>query len=68
MVLARFEFKPEYADQFIQSKSKDQTVVEIMFESVESMIATTREFEKYLIDCTAIVNNKILSLSSYKKL
>ncbi len=66
MIVARFEFKPEHADSFIENGAAGQNVTEVMFESVESLIATMKEFETYLLDCTAIVNGKVLALSSFK--
>lgn len=60
MIVARFEFKPEHAHQFIQDEG--QNVVEVMFESVYAMIQATREFEDFLVDCTAIVDGKVISL------
>jgi len=62
MIVARFEFKPEHAHQFIQDEG--QNVVEVMFESVYALIAATQEFEDFLTDCTAIVDGKVLSLSA----
>lgn len=66
MIVARFEFKPEHADSFIENAAAGQTVTEVMFESVQSLIDTTKEFENYLLDCTAIVGDKIVALSSFK--
>lgn len=66
MIVARFEFKPEHAASFVADAHKGQNVVEVMFESVQSMIATMKEFEDYLVDCLAIVNGQVLSLSSFK--
>lgn len=60
MIVARFEFKPEHAHSFIQDEG--QSVVEVMFESVYALIAATKEFEDYLIDCTALVDGKVVSL------
>lgn len=60
MIVARFEFKPEHAHQFIQDEG--QNVIEVMFESVYAMIRATQEFEDYLTDCTAIVDGKVVSL------
>lgn len=60
MIVARFEFKPEHAHHFIQDEG--QNVIEIMFESVYAMIATTQQFENYLTDCTAIVDGEVVSL------
>ena len=66
MIVARFEFKPEHASCFIINGSSKRNVTEVMFESVESLIETMKEFEDYLVDCLAIVNGKVLSLSSFK--
>ena len=66
MIVARFEFKPEHASSFVIGGSADRNVAEVMFESVESLIETMKEFEEYLVDCLAIVNGKVLSLSSFK--
>lgn len=66
MIIARFEFKPEHASSFVINGSVDRNVTEVMFESVESLIETMKEFEDYLIDCLAIVNGKVLTLSSFK--
>lgn len=65
MVIARFEFKPEYAADFIQDAGNGQNVVEVTFDSPQEMIATMREFEDYLIDCIAIVGGKVMALSSF---
>lgn len=62
MILARFEFKPEHAHSFIQEEG--QSVIEVVFESIYALIAATKEFENYLIDCTALVDGKVVSLSS----
>lgn len=65
MIFARFEFKPEEAHRFIDSDT-GQTVVESTFDSVEELIETARAFEDCLIDCIALVNGKMLCLSSFK--
>jgi hypothetical protein len=65
MIVARFEFKPEYAADFIQDAETGQNVVEVAFDSPQEMIATMREFEDYLIDCIAIVGGKVMALSSF---
>ena len=66
MIVARFEFKPEHADSFIENAAAGQTVTEVIFESVEGLIDATREFENCLLDCTAIVGDKVVALSSFK--
>ena len=66
MIVARFEFKPEHAPSFIQDGASGQSVLEMTFESVESLIEATKEFERALVDCTAMINGKIILLSSFK--
>lgn len=65
MILARFEFKPEEAHRFIESPDSTQNVIEQVFHDVDDLIETTRAFEKYLVDCTAMVNGRMLCLSSF---
>lgn len=65
MIIARFEFKPEHAADFIQDAENGQNVVEVAFDSPQEMINTMREFEEYLIDCVAIVGDKVMALSSF---
>lgn len=64
MVLARIEFKPEYANDFIEGGT--QTVIEQKFESVDALIEVLREFEPFIKDCTAVVNGRMLQLSEFK--
>lgn len=65
VVLARFEFKPEEAHRFIDSSDSNQTIIEQVFLDVDDLIETARAFEPFLLDCTALVNGKMLSLSSF---
>jgi hypothetical protein len=65
VILARFEFKPEEAHRFIDSPNSSQNVIEQVFDDVDELIETTRAFEKSLVDCTAIVNGRMLCLSSF---
>jgi len=65
MVIARFEFKPEHAASFIEGAAQGQNVIEVAFDSAVELVQTMREFEEYLIDCTAIVNGKVMALSSF---
>lgn len=60
MIVARFEFLPEFADQF--SWSAGQTVVEILFDDVFDLIQTCQEHEHAIADCTAIVEGHIINL------
>jgi hypothetical protein len=60
MVTARIEFKSGYGKDFCPGTNQD--VIEMRFESVESLIETLREFEQYIYNCTAQVNGKIIDL------
>lgn len=63
MIIARFQFKPEHAHLFVENEG--QSVIEMIFESVPALIATCREFEEYLLDCSALVDGKMIVLSSF---
>lgn len=65
VILARFEFKPEEAHRFIDSPDASQNIIEQVFDDVDDLIEVTRAFEKYLVDCTAMVNGRMLCLSSF---
>lgn len=65
VILARFEFKPEEAHRFIDSPDSNQNIIEQVFHDVDELIEVTKAFEKYLVDCTAMVNGKMLCLSSF---
>lgn len=64
MIIARFEFKPEYAHQFIEKGVHGQNVIEIAFEDVPSLILASQEFESVLLNCTAMIDGKIIDLRS----
>lgn len=65
VILARFEFKPEEAHKFIDSPGSNQNIIEQVFDDVDDLIEVTKAFEKYLVDCTAMVNGRMLCLSSF---
>lgn len=66
MVLARIEFKQQHATKFIDSSDGVQTVIEQTFDSVDELIEVLREFEPFIKDCTAVINGKMIQLSSFK--
>lgn len=66
MVHARFQFKPEYAKDFIDSPSDSQTIIEQVFSSPEELIETMSSLEPYLEDCLANVDGRILQLAAFK--
>lgn len=63
MVVARFEFKPEHADQFCWRAG--QTVTEVLFDSISELIDFCQEVEDALLDCTVFTGNDIISLKSF---
>ena len=60
-VIARFEFKADRAAEFSPEGS---LFVEQRYDSVEELIADCEEFNEAIVDVTAIVNGRIVSLSS----
>jgi uncharacterized protein YacL len=60
MPVARIRFTPDSASYFCYGKS--QQVVEMKFESVEELIRTVREMERDILDCTAIIDGKVIDL------
>ncbi len=60
-VIARFEFQADRAAEF----SPEGTVfVEQRYNDVDELIADCNEFNDAIVDVTAIVNGRIISLSS----
>jgi hypothetical protein len=66
MILARFEFKPEYAADFIASKDGKQTIIQREYDDVQDLIEDIKSFEYAIKDCLAVVDGKMLLLSSFK--
>lgn len=63
MVIARFQFKPDAADQFCWARG--QEIVEMAFEEPEHVIQFCTEIEDALVDCTVQVGDKLLVLSHF---
>lgn len=63
MIIARFQFKPGAADQFCWLAS--QEIVEMAFDSTAELVELCKEIEDLLVDCTALVGDKILVLSGF---
>jgi hypothetical protein len=63
MVLARFQFKPDHADQFCWRAG--QTVTEMTFDSVIELIEFCQEVEDALEDCTVFTGSDIITLKSF---
>lgn len=62
MIIARFHFKPEFADEFIYKGKEGQTVIEMDFEDVHELIRTCEEFKDYMLNCTVAIDGKIVDL------
>lgn len=59
-VIARFQFQPERADEFCE---EGRTFAELRYTCVEDLIADCEEFGDAVVDCTALVNGKVITLS-----
>lgn len=66
MIIARIHFKPEFASRFIDSRDGSQSIIEQIFSGPEELIETIKEFEPYILDCTTVINGRMLSLSCFK--
>ncbi|MFZ9341988.1 MAG: hypothetical protein ACO24P_00105 [Candidatus Nanopelagicaceae bacterium] len=62
MVLARFEFRPECADQFAWKAG--QNIVEMIFDNVFDLVNTCKELEDAIVDCTAIIDGHVINLQA----
>lgn len=60
MILARFEFHPEYAADF--GWSEGQQVVELQYDNIFELIEACQSFEEAIKDVTAIVDGTMVSL------
>lgn len=60
MVVARIQFREQWKGDFCFGD--DQSVSEIEFESVETLIETLREFEPYIYNATVLIHGKVLDL------
>ena len=63
MVLARFEFKPEAADQFAWKAG--QTVVEMTFDSCLDVIKFCQEVEDAIKGCTVFTGSEVIALEAF---
>jgi hypothetical protein len=59
-VVARFQFKPDRVEEF----SFGGEFVEMQFDNVDEIIEFCQEFEDALVDVTANVNGRIISLAA----
>lgn len=68
MVIAKFYFKPQFAEEFICRGKEGQTVVEMEFSSPYELIDACEEFKEFLLNCTALVDGKIIDLMAKSEL
>ena len=61
-ILARFTFKPEYAEDFLM---EGQQVTQLDFDEIEELIEYTKSFENALEDVTVLYQGKTYSTSSF---
>lgn len=59
-IVARFQFHPDQAEYFIEGGAQ---FIEMQFDEVDEIIEYCEEFEGAIIDCTANVNGRIISLA-----
>lgn len=64
MIIAKFYFKPEFAEAFIHKGREGQTVIEMEFDDPIELVETCKEFEEYMLNCTALVDGTIIDLRS----
>ena len=69
-IIARFQFKPSRANEFIDTlrvdgKEIQPTVSELQVDQVEEVMDYVRQFDDALIDCNAIVNGQVINLSDF---
>lgn len=60
LVYARFQFKPDRAAEF---SDQGREFVEMRYTDVDEIIADCNEFGDAIVDCTAFVNGKVITLS-----
>lgn len=59
MIIARFEFLPDYADQFCE---EGQSICEMQFDDLMEMVAFTKQIEHCLIEVLVNDGSNIISL------
>lgn len=60
-IIARFQFQPGRASEFCWPGTN---FAEMRFDTVEEVIEICEEFQDAIVDVTAIVNNRVVSLSA----
>lgn len=60
-VIARFEFLPDRAPEFLEDEGRN--FFEGSFDTVEEVVEYCEQFQDALIDVTALVNGRVITLS-----
>lgn len=69
-IIARFNFEPTRASEFLEAVDLDgkefqPTVTELQVDDIEEVMDYVRQFDDALIDCNAIINGKVVNLSDF---
>lgn len=59
-IVARFQFAPEHAEYFVEGGAQ---FIEMQFDEVDEIIEYCEEFEDAIVDCTAYINGRVVSLA-----
>lgn len=59
-VVARFQFDPASASHFLDG---GREIIEMQFDNVDEIVEYCQEFEDAIVDCTAYVNGRVISLA-----
>lgn len=65
MEIARFEFKPEAAEDFAWNEG--QTIVEMQFPNILELIEFVDGIQDALLDCTVLADGKTVNLKLSSK-
>lgn len=63
-VVARYQFRPDRAAEFVEG---GRTFLEMRYLDAEEIIKDCKAFGDAILDCTAYVNGRIISLSEQPK-
>ena len=62
-IIARFTFHPDRAGEFLFDEG--QTVSELQVDTVDEVMEYVHQFDDALIDATALINGKVISLADF---
>ena len=63
MITARFTFRPERADEFLDEPGR--LVTQMEFATVDEVMDVIREFDDALVDVNAIINGQVINLADF---